>query len=389
MIDARCANRGALIDPSFRHNEMTTQDGTDASGGGSTGTSNGRESFIPAWFLPAVIWIGIPVLLTVVIVSSGNEPARTFPETFGESETVFLSFNLDAGECELGTWHFARDLGNCIDISVDWVTRHWGRVFRLISDILTTIFVWLRDGLEWIPWPAFVVAAGILTWKLGSVRLAIFTVAAFLLLAVFELWESTMETMALMGVTVGMSIGLSVPLGVWSSQNDRVRNILRPFLDGMQTMPSFVYLVPAIALFGLGDVPGMFATLIYSIPPAVRFTDLGIRQVPAEIVEAAESFGATKWQLMFKVKLPLALPTITAGINQTTLMALSMVVIASLVGAGGLGEDVNRALGRLRPGDALLAGMGIVFLAIIIDRVTQAYARRKDPSALENRRAAG
>ena len=359
-------------------------------------------SILPRWFLPFILWVGIPTVLAITLWGvgrgTGNEAVSTFPDSFGASETVFMSFTLTFplpnGEerletCELGTWRFGTDLGRCIDTIVNWVTFEWGALFRFISDVLTTVFVLLRDGLQWIPWPAFMVGAGILTWKVGSFRLAIFTVVALLLLALFQLWDSTMETIALMGVTVAMSISAAVPLGVWSSQSDRVRNIIRPFLDGMQTMPSFVYLVPAIALFGLGDVPGMFATLIYSIPPAVRFTDLGIRQVPAEIVEAAESFGATKTQLMFKVRLPLAMPTITAGINQTTLMALSMVVIASLVGAGGLGEDVNRALGRLRPGDALLAGMGIVFLAIIIDRVTQAYARRKDPSALENRRAAG
>ena len=372
---------------------MTTESETGASSGATQAARSMSGGILPKWFLPFILWVGIPTVLAVSLWGvgrgTGNEAISTFPDQIGASETVFLRFGLDDENCELGTWRFGTDLGKCVDITVSWVTKHWGWIFRLISDVLTRVFVWLRDSLQWIPWPAFMVGAGILTWKVGSLRLAIFTVVALFLLALFQLWDSTMETIALMGVTVVMSISAAVPLGVWSSQNDRVRNAIRPFLDGMQTMPSFVYLVPAIALFGLGDVPGMFATLIYSIPPAVRFTDLGIRQVPAEIVEAAESFGATKWQLMFKVRLPLAMPTITAGINQTTLMALSMVVIASLVGAGGLGEDVNRALGRLRPGDALLAGMGIVFLAIIIDRVTQAYARRRDPSALENRRAAG
>ena len=372
---------------------MTTDKEIDSKSSAGQSAQNRNDSLLPQWFIPFILWVGLPTVLAIglwgVGAGTGNEAVSTFPDQFGASETVFLRFSLDDETCELGTWRFGTDLGRCIDVIVGWVTVEWGGLFRFISNALTRVFVLLRDALQWIPWPAFMVGAGILTWKVGSPRLAIFTVAALLLLALFQRWDSTMETIALMGVTVVLSISAAVPLGVWSSQNDRVRNIIRPFLDGMQTMPSFVYLVPAIALFGLGNVPGMFATLIYSIPPAVRFTDLGIRQVPAEIVEAAESFGATKWQLMFKVRLPLAMPTITAGINQTTLMALSMVVIASLVGAGGLGEDVNRALGRLRPGDALLAGMGIVFLAIIIDRVTQAYARRKDPSALENRRAAG
>lgn len=368
---------------------MATDKTPKVSTGDSASGQEARGSILPRWVIPALIWVGLPTLFAIALSASGNESVRTFPEQFGSSETVFLRFTLDEATCELGTWRFGRDMGRCIDVGVDWVTRHGSGIFRFVSGVLTRVFVTLRDGLEAIPWPAFIVAAGVLTWRVGSGRLAIFTMVALLMLGLFDLWESTMETIALMGVTVFLAIGIAVPLGIWSSQSDRLRNIIRPFLDGMQTMPSFVYLVPAIALFGLGNVPGMFATLIYAIPPAVRFTDLGIRQVPSEIVEAAESFGATNWQLMFKVRLPLAMPTITAGVNQTTLMALSMVVIASLVGAGGLGEDVNRALGRLRPGDALLAGLGIVFLAIIMDRVTQAYARRKDPSGLENRRAAG
>ncbi|MYJ57584.1 MAG: ABC transporter permease subunit, partial [Chloroflexi bacterium] len=147
--------------------------------------------------------------------------------------------------------------------------------------------------------------------------------------------------------------------------------------DAMQTMPSFVYLVPAIAFFSLGDTPAVLATLIYAVPPAVRLTNLGIRQLPEETLEAADSFGMTRSQMLVKVKIPLAIPTIMAGINQTTLMALAMVVIASLVGAGGLGEDVNRGLGRIEPGNAFLAGLGIVFLAIIIDRLTQALTSRR------------
>ena len=183
-----------------------------------------------------------------------------------------------------------------------------------------------------------------------------------------------METVALVIITVALSILIAVPLGTWASQSDRLDRLLRPILDGMQTMPSFVYLVPFMSIFGLGAPAAVLATLIYAVPPAVRLTNLGIRQVPSETLEAAESFGATPAEMLLKVKVPLATPTIMAGVNQTTLMALAMVVIASLVGAGGLGLDVLRALGRIEPGNALLAGLGIVFLAIIIDRITQAFA---------------
>ena len=185
---------------------------------------------------------------------------------------------------------------------------------------------------------------------LGSV------VAALMLLAVFGLWAATMETVALIGVTVTLSISIAVPLGIWASQSDRLDIILQPLLDAMQTMPSFVYLVPVVAFLGLGNVPGVLASLIFAVPPAVRLTNLGIRQLPPETLEAAESFGATRRQMLLKVKIPLAIPTIMAGVNQTTLMALSMVALASLIGAGGLGLKVYQGLGSDRAGQLLHRG---------------------------------
>ena len=270
-----------------------------------------------------------------------------------------------------------RDIGRFIDEIVDWLTENVSWFFQAIKDVLTWFLVALEDALFWMPWPAFIVTITLTSWLLVSFRMAIFSAAALLLVGAFGLWESTMETVALIVVTVALSILVAVPMGVWASQNDRLDTLVRPILDAMQTMPSFVYLVPAIAFFSLGNVPAVIATLIYAVPPGVRLTNLGIRQLPAETVEAAESFGTTPMQLLLKVKIPLAIPTIMAGVNQTTLMALSMVVIASLVGAGGLGQDVNRGLGRIEPGNAFLAGLGIVFLAIIIDRITQALARRQ------------
>jgi len=164
---------------------------------------------------------------------------------------------------------------------------------------------------------------------------------------------------------------------VFAARNNRFDAVLRPILDGMQTMPSFVYLVPAIMFFSLGNVPAVMATIVYAVPPAIRLTNLGIRQVSPEIVEAARSFGTTPMQLLTKVQIPMAMPTIMAGINQTTMMALAMVVIASLVGAGGLGEDVNRALGRQEPGAAAIGGMSIVIMAIVIDRLTQGVVKKR------------
>ncbi len=273
-----------------------------------------------------------------------------------------------------------RDIGSFIDDIVEWLQDNLTALFRAIKDVLTWFLVGFEDGLLWLPWPVFMAIVAFTAWVMVSFRMAVFSAVALALIGVVGLWDSAMETASLIIVTVALSIMIAVPAGVWASQSDRVDRVLRPILDAMQTMPSFVYLVPAIAFFSLGNVPAVIATLIYAVPPAVRLTNLGIRELPAETIEAAESFGTTPRQMLLRVKIPLAIPTIMAGVNQTTLMALSMVVIASLVGAGGLGADVNRGLGRIEPGNALLAGTAIVFLAIIVDRITQALARRQQES---------
>ncbi len=266
-----------------------------------------------------------------------------------------------AGVLSAGEWRWAgefpvdvgRDVGREIDNVIDWMTTELDVFFDVIKEVVLTVLIAFEDFLLWLPWPAFIATITIIAWRTAGYWVAAFSAASLTLLATFGLWESTMETVALMAVTVTLSVAIAVPLGVWASQSDRLDRILRPILDGMQTMPSFVYLVPAIAFFSLGNVPAVIATLIYAVPPAVRLTNLGIRQLPEETLEAAESFGATPIQLLLKVKIPLATPTIMAGVNQTTLMALAMVVIASLVGAGGLGEDVNRGLGRIEPGERI------------------------------------
>ena len=207
--------------------------------------------------------------------------------------------------------------------------------------------------------------------------MGLFSAIGLLLIGLVGLWPSAMETLSLMLTSVVISVALAVPIGIAAARNDTLDAIIRPILDAMQTMPVYVYLVPVIFFFSLGNVPAVFATIFYAVPPAIRLTNLGIRQVSAETVEAARAFGATPMQLLLKVQIPLALPTIMAGINQTTMLALSMVVVAALVGAGGLGADVFKAIGRLQMGNSLLAGLSIVFLAIIIDRLTQGFARAR------------
>ena len=274
-----------------------------------------------------------------------------------------------------------REVGAAVDDALDWVETNVDFIFGSLKDAVDWLFIALQDALRWIPWPGLIIMIGVIAWRTAGSRTALAASLSLFLLALLGYWESTLDTIALVMITVTLSIAIAVPLGIWASQNDRLDRALRPFLDAAQTMPSFVYLVPMIGLFSIGTVPAVMATLVYAVPPAVRLTNLGIRQLPEETIEAAESFGLTQRQMLLKVKVPLAMPTIMAGVNQTTLMALAMIVIGSLVGAPGLGFDVLQALGRLEPGNALLAGLGIVMLAIIIDRVTQAIARKRQAAA--------
>ncbi len=272
---------------------------------------------------------------------------------------------------------FGQELAREVDDIIDWITVEMDFILSPISDTILRFLVRLEDFLQWAPWPVSIAAIGALSLKVAGPRICIFSVCALLLLGGFGLWQSAMETMALISVAVLLSIGIAIPLGILATRNDTIDALIRPVLDAMQTLPAFVYLVPAIMFFGIGNTAGVLATVIYAVPPAIRLTNLGIRQVNANVVEAARSFGTTSGQLLWKVQIPMAVPTIMAGINQTTMMALAMVVIASLVGAGGLGDDVNRALSQFQPGKALNGGIGIVILAIIIDRVTQALARER------------
>ena len=234
-------------------------------------------------------------------------------------------------------WEWSRPIEDAIDGSISWITRNGAFVFDPTSDLILDFLLKLEAILLWIPWPVVIIAIGWISWKSAGRGVMIFSATALLTLGIFDLWDSTMETIALITVAVLLSIVIAIPTGIVASRSDKLDVVLRPVLDGMQTMPSFVYLVPAIMFFGIGNVPAVIATIIYAVPPAIRLTNLGIRQVSAETIEAARSFGTTNRQLLIKVQIPMAVPTIMAGINQTIMMAVAMAVIASLVGAGGLG----------------------------------------------------
>ena len=267
----------------------------------------------------------------------------------------------------------ARDVAaHAIDDTVTWMTTEGAWLFDGLGSVVTFALVNIERLLKWAPWPVVVVGLALLSFAVGRWSLLVFTSLALLFIGFMDLWGNTMDTVALMAVAVAVSVGL--PLGVVGARSHIADRLMRPILDGMQTMPSFVYLLPGILFFGLGKPAGIFATIVYAVPPVIRLTNLGIRQVSPEAIEAARAFGASPSQILAKVQVPMALPTIMAGINQTTMMALAMVTIASLVAAGGLGDNVNRALQKNEPGNGLIAGLAIVFLAIVIDRLTQAVA---------------
>lgn len=263
-------------------------------------------------------------------------------------------------------------IGDGIEIVINWLTANFSPLFDTISGMISGMIVGFEAVLLWPPAIAFIALFAGLAWYLAGRGVGIFTLVGLFLVEGMGLWTQTMETLALVAVSAVVALVIGIPIGIWSARNDVVDTVVRPVLDLMQTMPAFVYLIPAVLFFRLGKVPGVVATVIFALPPAVRLTNLGIRQVSAEVVEAGKAFGATPKQLLFKVQLPLATPTILAGVNQTIMLSLSMVVIAAMIGAGGLGETVLRGITQLRIGLGFEGGIAVVILAIVLDRITQA-----------------
>ncbi|TFH88779.1 proline/glycine betaine ABC transporter permease [Billgrantia azerbaijanica] len=268
-------------------------------------------------------------------------------------------------------------LGQWIEGGLNWLTSEYSLITRGISRVTQTGIGALNDALMWLPeWALLAIIAG-LCWKIANVRLAIGAVAGMLLIWNMGLWEPMIETLTLVVIATLVAVMIALPVGIAAALSERLYRSIMPILDFMQTMPAFVYLIPAIPFFGIGSVSAIFATVIFSMPPAIRFTTLGIRQVPVELIEAADAYGATRRQKLFKVQLPLSLPTVMAGINQTIMLALSMVVIAAMIGADGLGSEVWRAIQRLRPGDGFEAGIAVVILAMLLDRITQSLRKSR------------
>lgn len=267
-------------------------------------------------------------------------------------------------------------LDEWVQESVNWLVLNHRDIFQAIKAPIELCL----EGFEWfftfLHPVVVIVLFAYAAWRFVGKKTTVFTILSLLLIGYLGLWEETMITLAMVISSVFFCAIVGIPLGIMSGRSDRFELFLRPALDAMQTIPPFVYLVPVVMLFSIGTVSGILATIVFALPPIVRLTSLGIRQVHPELIEAALAFGATPWQVLRKVQFPLALPSIMAGLNQTLMMALSMVVIAALIGAGGLGNPVVQGLNTLEIGLATIGGLAIVLLAMMLDRITQGFAKK-------------
>ena len=344
--------------------ETTPPRGPPSSDGATTSETPAAESpgsrrVLPAPLralvsLPKWVWLVVVLLLIGSIVP------------FGEIADVPESIHVRA---QFSGW---------VNNAVDWMVVTWDPFFRAINiGALRYLLLPLEGWLQSLPWWLIIVVVAVIALRIVGPIFSVVAVALMLVVAVLGIFELAMSTLALVIVATLLAVVLGIPAGILAARSDRFNALLRPVLDIMQTMPSFVYLIPVLMLFGLGKVPAILATVIYAVPPIIRLTNLGIRQVDASVIEAARAFGSTTNQLLFKVQIPLALPTVMAGLNQTIMMGLAMVVIAAIIGARGLGVEVLNGIARLDVGRGLIGGIGIVVMAIILDRITQGFARSR------------
>ena len=276
-------------------------------------------------------------------------------------------------------------LGQWVSDGIDWLTDNASWAFKAFSTVMSTSIEGFSEFLISVPGLVLLVFLALVGWFFRSPKFALGSALSFLLVMSMRQWDTMLQTMSLVLVATISATILAIPLGIWAAKSDTVSAIVRPIMDFMQTMPAFVYLIPAVMFFSIGVVPGIFSTIIFALPPGVRMTELGIRQVDAETVEAGQSYGATSGQILRGIQLPLAVPTILAGINQVIMLSLSMAVIAGMVGADGLGKEVVSAISTLSIDKGVEAGLGVVILAIYLDRITASLGELKSyPQSLLN-----
>ncbi len=272
-------------------------------------------------------------------------------------------------------WDGSLHIESVINDTLNWVVAHFRPFFQTIRLPIDSTLTSVDTLLQSIPSIAMIVLLGLLAWQFAGCAIAIGTIISLAIIAVLGIWPEAMTTLSLVLTSLVFCLVIGLPLGILLASSDRAQRFTRPVLDAMQTTPAFVYLIPVVMLFGIGNVPGVIVTIVFALPPLVRLVNLGIRQVRPDLIEASRAYGASGWQLLTKVQLPLAMPSIMAGINQALMLSLSMVVIASMIAVGGLGQMVLRGIGRLDMGLATIGGLGIVLLAISLDRITQAMGQ--------------
>lgn len=268
-------------------------------------------------------------------------------------------------------------LGRSAEVALDWGIIYLSPILETIKLSVSRVFLVVETAFHWLPWPVGVLLVGWLGWRLASRRTGLMVMGALLIIQAVGLWNEAMSTMSLVVTALILTVLIAIPIGIIAAHSNLFEGIIRPLLDAMQTIPSLVYLIPVVMLLGVGKVPAIMATMVFAIPPAIRLTNLGLRQVSATVKEAATAFGASWWQLLVKVEIPLALRTIMTGVNQSTMLSVSMVIIAAFIGAGGLGYSVLFALNRVKVGSGFEAGLAILAIAIVLDRLTQALAKPK------------
>ena len=262
-----------------------------------------------------------------------------------------------------------------IDQAVKWLQINYGESVDAFSAAFSDSINFVGDYLAMVPWWLIIIVFAIIAWRCNGWKLSLGTVIGLYIIYNLRLWPPFLDTLILVILSAALSIIIGIPLGIMAAKSNKFHKGIAPILDVMQTMPSFVYLIPALLFFGIGRVPAVFSTIIFAMPPAIRFTDLGIRQVPTDLVEVGEAFGSSPGQLLWKIQMPVALPTIMAGINQTVMLSLSMVVISAMIGAGGLGAGVLEAISQLKIGMGFEYGIAVVIIAIILDRISQGVGR--------------
>ncbi|MBQ0439962.1 glycine betaine/L-proline ABC transporter permease ProW [Providencia rettgeri] len=316
----------------------------------------------------------------------GNAPTTDAPAESGSNDWLDAAptdgVSIDQFNFMDPFQHTLLPLDSWVTHGIDWVVQNFRPVFQAIRAPIDFILSGFEQFLTSLPSPVAIILFALLAWQFAGRAMGIATFVSMIVIGAIGAWSEAMVTLSLVLTSLLFCIVIGLPLGIWLARSDRAAKVVRPLLDAMQTTPAFVYLVPIVMLFGIGNVPGVVVTIIFALPPIIRLTILGIKQVPADLIEAAESFGASPSQMLFKVQLPLAMPTIMAGVNQTLMLALSMVVIASMIAVGGLGQMVLRGIGRLDMGLASVGGVGIVILAIVLDRFTQSLGQDTRGKAL-------